>query len=202
MQHLAPHLSPFLFFSIDFWIRTPFFLSFPLGRWKAQPSSSLSSSFSPFPIFMLGHMEVSSSLSFHVPRTLRRGHFCFTLLCLLVLNCDSTGPLRVYGAGRRVGQSLSDVTLSWFPSPSSAPPHWTLLLRCLRFLSLLSFLLCCVGLTVSFSRSCYIPYFLWEVHMAPTRAFGLSPGTASVNTGSTSGTASVLTLGDHLSLRC
>ena len=44
---------------------------------------------------------------------------------------------------------LTSRCLGYPPPPSLAPPAG--LLRCLRFLSLLSFFLCCVGLTVSFS---------------------------------------------------
>lgn len=62
----------------------------------------------------------------------------------------------MYGAGRRVGQPLSDVTLSWIPPPrwpSRWTPRWTLLCRCLRSHFLFSCLLWCVRLTVVSSLS-------------------------------------------------
>ena len=67
----------------------------------------------------------------------------------------------MYDAGRRVGQSLSDVMLSWFTSPSPSPPlRWTspLPMPPLPFLSFL--LLCCLELTIYFFSMNFVHFGL------------------------------------------
>ena len=109
-----------------------FLLSFPLHSWTRTISSSRFSFsspsilFPPFPVLVPRHVNtVSSFLPLNVPWTLRHGHLRLSPFRLRIpprADYNSTGPLRVYGAGRRVGQSLSSITLFWLPSPSSIPP--------------------------------------------------------------------------------
>ena len=101
-------------------------------------------------------ITILCSLHFHVPRTLRHGHSHFTLL----LWCPHA-DVYLHRTITRVWRRPPGWTVAVRRHAVLVilPPPAPLLLRCLRFLSLLSFLLCCVRLKFSFSTRFSILHF-------------------------------------------